>query len=137
MLVHVDTSAHDFSCPLQSNILSASRAHHVVEEDVAAQLRAVGEIEEVTRVEVFYLEGGLSVQAHARMPDHCTVAELRDVARRGRQLLLDSSPDLIDAAVSVDLSEPWAPPAPPAPLVEAEAESAASSAAAELSSPRA
>ena len=98
---------------IQSSVLAEARAHHVVEEDVARKLTALPEITEVPRVQVFYLETGLAIEAHARMLDHLTVVELRDVARRGREMLLASSPDLTDASVSLDLSERWAPPAEP------------------------
>ena len=66
-------------------------------------------------------KGGLAVEAHARMLDELTVAQLRGVAARGRALLLgtssdlvselssltlllETSSDLVDAAVSLDLS---------------------------------
>ena len=36
------------------------------------------------RAQVVYLQKGLSIEAHAGVLDHLTVAELRDVAERGR-----------------------------------------------------
>ena len=110
VLVHVDTSPHDVSCPLQTSRLAETRPHHVVEEDVAAKLCELPEVIEVSRVQVFYLPAGLAVEAHVRMHEHLTVTELRAVAKTGRQRLLATSPDLTDAAVSLDLSERWAPP---------------------------
>lgn len=110
VLVHVDTSPHDVSCPLQTSRLAETRPHHVVEEDVAAKLCELPEVIEVSRVDVFYLPAGLAVEAHVRMHEHLTVTELRAVAKTGRQRLLATSPDLTDAAVSLDLSERWDPP---------------------------
>jgi len=110
VLIHVDTAPHDFSCPLQTSVLTTARAHHVVEEDVAQKLTSLPEVLEVSRVEVFYLPAGLAIEAHVRTLEHLTVRELRAVAKAGRQLLLTTSPDLTDAAVSLDLSERWAPP---------------------------
>jgi len=105
VLVHVDTSAHDLSCPLQTSVLATARAHHEVTDDVSRKLRSVEQIVDVVRVEVFYLESGLAVEAHVRMSDELIVTQLREVASVGRQLLLDTSPDLTDAAVLLDLSE--------------------------------
>ena len=39
MLVHVDTSPHDYACPLQASVLSGARTHREVQTDVAQLLR--------------------------------------------------------------------------------------------------
>lgn len=59
---------------------------------------------DVSRVAVHYLEGGLAVEAHVRVSDHFTVAELRSVAAVGRETLMSTSSDLVDVAVVVDLT---------------------------------
>ena len=53
----------------------------------------------------------MSHRLQVRTLEHLTVRELRAVAKAGRQLLLTTSPDLTDVAVSLDLSERWVPPA--------------------------
>jgi len=96
------------TCDLTAFACSLSICYHGW-QDVAAQLCSLAEVTEVPRVQVFYLEEGLAVEAHCRMLEHLTVTELRDVARRGREALLDNSPDITSAAVSLDLSERWSP----------------------------
>ena len=71
---------------------------------MARELEALSEVRAVRRVEVFYLAEGTSVLAHAAMAEHLTVAELRQVAKRGRERVLQACPDLKEAAVSVDLT---------------------------------
>lgn len=103
VLVHVDTLPHDATCPLQTHVLGGQRHHEEVEMEVAAQLRTLREVQDVPRVATFYLEEGLGVEAHLRVADNLTVAQLRDVAARGTELLRRSSPDLTDVRISVDL----------------------------------
>lgn len=104
VLVHVDTSPHDYACPLQASVLSGARTHREVQTDVAQLLRNLPEVNDVSRVAVHYLEGGLAVEAHVRVSDHFTVAELRSVAAVGRETLMSTSSDLVDVAVVVDLT---------------------------------
>lgn len=106
VLVHVDTAPHDSTCPLQSSVLGASRGHTLVEADVRRTLLAQPEVVAVSRVHVFYLASGVAVEAQCRMLEHLTVAQLREVASRGRSLLLDGSADgLVDAKISLDLGD--------------------------------
>lgn len=104
VLVHVDVWPHDATCPLQTAVLGGRRRHATVEKEVAKTLLTLPEVASVPRVRVSYLEDGLSVEAHTGVPDHLTIAELRAVAERGRELLLRSSADLTDVQISVDLT---------------------------------
>ena len=67
VLVHVDTSPHDASCPLQTNINTRARGHVEVERDVASLLATLPEVVDTVRVRVNYLSSGLTVEAHVRM----------------------------------------------------------------------
>jgi divalent metal cation (Fe/Co/Zn/Cd) transporter len=106
VLVHVDVMRHDATCPLQNSVLGGRRHHADVEAEVATRLQTLPEVVSVPRVRVYYLEEGVSVEAHARVLEHLTVAQLRAVAARGRELLLRDSPALTDVLISVDLTPP-------------------------------
>ena len=103
VLVHVDTLPHDADCPLQTHISHSMRHHAEVEAEVTVALTSLPEVTNVPRVQVVYLQKGLSIEAHVGVLDHLTVAELRDVAERGRAMLMAQSNDIADVTISVDL----------------------------------
>ena len=79
------------------------RHHAEVEAEVTVALTSLPEVTNVPRVQVVYLQKGLSIEAHVGVLDHLTVAELRDVAERGRAMLMAQSNDIADVTISVDL----------------------------------
>lgn len=107
VLVHVDTAPHDSTCPLQTSVLGSQRSHMLVEADVRAELLSLPEVISVPRVQVFYLDGGLAVDAQCTMLEHLTVSELREVAARGQASLMRGLPDsLVDVSIGLDLGTP-------------------------------
>ena len=104
VLVHVDTAPHDATCPLQSAVSSGARSHTEVEEDVRDQLLRLPQINAVTRVQVFYLPSGLEVVAQCDMPEELSVAQMRTVASKGRAMLLETSTDLSEVSINLDLN---------------------------------
>ena len=86
---------HDADCPLQTHISHSMRHHAEVEAEVTVALTSLPEVTNVPRVQVVYLQKGLSIEAHVGVLDHLTVAELRDVAERGRAMLMAQSNDCL------------------------------------------
>ena len=109
VLVHVDVSLHDASCPLQVQALHSARTP----VDVEAQARDVllnssPEVVEVPRVVVHYQEtGGITLDAQLRVADAdaAPLGDLRKVASRARRRLLDAAPDVSDVSLSVVLDD--------------------------------
>ena len=108
VLVHVDTAPHDSTCPLQTSVMGALRSHTAVEADVRSELLLLPEVTAVPRVQVFYLDGGLAVEAQCRMLEHLTVSELREVAKAGQASLKRGLPDsLVDVSIGLDLGSAY------------------------------
>eukprot|EP00316_Scyphosphaera_apsteinii_P012530 CAMPEP_0119323282 /NCGR_PEP_ID=MMETSP1333-20130426/60411_1 /TAXON_ID=418940 /ORGANISM="Scyphosphaera apsteinii, Strain RCC1455" /LENGTH=425 /DNA_ID=CAMNT_0007330685 /DNA_START=269 /DNA_END=1546 /DNA_ORIENTATION=- len=103
VLVHVDTTDHDTTCPLQDQVMQQARSHLAVEAQVRHELKEVEEMRNVTSVLVHYLPDGLAVDVQAMMADHLCVAQLRHVAELARRRLMRAAPDIRSVRVSVDL----------------------------------
>lgn len=118
VLVHVDTSLHDYSCPLQSAMLVEAPPHHEIEAQVRARLLQTPDVLGVHSVQVHYLTDGIAVDAQLQMAEHLKVSELRTIAAAARARLQESSSpehvDLSEVRISLAL-----------PLDEAEAKEAA------------
>jgi len=109
VLVHVDTTAHDVTCPLQDSIVQRLRPHTQVEEQVREKLLEIDEITSVPRVQVHYLPEGLAIEAQAAMLEDLTISELRPIADRARRRLLASATDISSVRIGLSL-EPMADP---------------------------
>jgi len=103
VLVHVDTLQHDPTCPLQTEAMHQKRSHLEVEAQVRAELSGLDGVTSVTAVTVHYLPLGMAVDVQCTMAEQLRVAELRQIAARARERLMDSARDITSVRIAVDL----------------------------------
>ena len=105
VLVHVDTVAHDMTCPLQTNVLHQSRSQVDIEAQVRMTLEQQPGVERVNSVLVHYPPDGVAVDVHLATSPELSIGELSDVAQRAREELQRQAPDILSVRISADLVE--------------------------------